>query len=79
MNTSNEKVPDTYYPDIDLLYGLPVILTVTEVSHVWNVSVPTIKRLISRGKISTNCDGEILKEDLIEYIKTHTYANKPVL
>ncbi len=79
LRRKNSQAKDTYYNEIELLPRCPAILTVAEVSHICGVSIPTIQRLIAEKKLLTNCDGEVRKTDLIEYIKTHTLADRPVI
>jgi len=64
---------------VDILPGVPNFLTRKEVSFVLNVSPQTIDRMIDRGDISPNEDGDILKADIIDYILTHALADQPVL
>ncbi len=81
MITSGNADPHntTYYQNIDLLPGCPLILEPKEVAFICNISLQTVQRMIEDGTLSTNCDGEILKADLITYITTHTLADRPLL
>ncbi len=80
MTISDRNLPDDiYYPDIDLLPGCPLILGCKDVAFICGVSPQTIYRMIQDGTLPTNNSGEILKSDLIEYIKTHTLADKKLL
>lgn len=65
--------------EIDLLPNCPALLTQQEAAAVCSVSVQTISRMVSAGTLPVNCDGEILKSDIIAYIKTHTLADIPLL
>ncbi len=80
MTTSDSSpLDDTYYPGIDLLPGCPSILTPKDVAFICGVSPQTIHRMVKSGDFTTNDDGDILKSDLIKYIKTHTLADKKLL
>lgn len=78
MNTLTPFLEEPY-PGIDLLIGSPSILTIKEAAAVCNVSVQTIQRMIEADILPVNCDGEIVKADLVAYIKSHTLADKPLL
>lgn len=78
MNTSTKK-QNKYYKDINLLPNCPVLLTLTEAAAVCNISVQTIERMVKNGDLIPNCDGEILRSDLLNYITTHTLADIPIL
>jgi hypothetical protein len=65
--------------DIDLLPGMPAFLSLKEAAYVLAVSQQTIERMLEQGDIKPNEDGDILKADLIDYMKTHTLADQPVL
>ncbi len=73
------RLDNNYYSGIDLLPNCPAILTQEEVACICSVSLPTIQRMVQAKILPVNCDGDILKQDLIEYIKTHTLADKPVI
>jgi hypothetical protein len=64
---------------IDLLPGVPVFLSRKETAFVLNVSLPTVDRMIYRGDLKPNEEGDLLKADLIDYMLTHTLADQPVL
>ncbi|MDR0878969.1 MAG: helix-turn-helix domain-containing protein [Treponema sp.] len=50
-----------------------------EAAYIMAVSPQTIERMLDQGDIKPNEDGDILKADLIGYMKTHTLADQPVL
>jgi len=64
---------------IDILPNCPPILSPKEAAFVCNVSEPTIQRMISGGLLPVNSDHEVLKKDLINYIKTHSLADIPLM
>lgn len=85
MNISEQNVspldtrPACFY-DIDLLPNCPPILSIKEAAAVCNVSVQTITRMVEAGILATVADsGDILRADLIDYIKHNALADKPVL
>lgn len=74
-----EAFPELTQVKIDLLPNCPPILSPKEAAFVCNVSEPTIQRMISGGILPVNPDSEILKKDLIHYIKTHSLADIPLI
>ncbi|MEL3908036.1 MAG: helix-turn-helix domain-containing protein [Treponemataceae bacterium] len=65
--------------EIDPLPNCPVILTPEETAHICHVSLETIYRMIKKGDLATNCDGDIRRTDLKTYIKTHAFSDIPLL
>jgi hypothetical protein len=65
--------------DIDLLPGIPAILSLSDAAHVLAVSVQTIERIVERGGLIPDINGDIPKAVLIGYIKSHALADIPVL
>ncbi|UTC96112.1 helix-turn-helix domain-containing protein [Treponema denticola] len=74
-----EAFPELMQVKIDVLPNCPPILSPKEAAFVCNVSEPTIQRMISGGLLPVNSDHEILKKDLINYIKTHSLADIPLM
>lgn len=74
-----EAFPELMQVKIDLLPNCPPILSIKEAAFVCNVSEPTIQRMISGGLLPVNSDHEVLKKDLINYIKTHSLADIPLM
>ena len=74
-----EAFPELMQVKIDLLPNCPPILSTKEAAFVCNVSEPTIQRMISGGLLPVNSDHEVLKKDLINYIKTHSLADIPLM
>ena len=74
-----DKTEFDFY-NIDLLPNCPTILSIREAAAVCNVSAQTITRMVDAGILPTVADsGDILRADLIEYIKHNALADKPVL
>ena len=74
-----EAFPELMQVEIDILPNCPPILSAKEAAFVCNVSEPTIQRMISGGLLPVNSDHEVLKKDLISYIKTHSLADIPLM
>lgn len=74
-----EAFPELMQVKIDILPNCPSILSPKEAAFVCNVSEPTIQRMISGGLLPVNSDHEVLKKDLINYIKTHSLADIPLM
>ena len=74
-----EAFPELMQVKIDILPNCPPILSPKEAAFVCNVSEPTIQRMISGGLLPVNSDHEVLKKDLINYIKTHSLADIPFM
>ncbi|MGI0510547.1 helix-turn-helix domain-containing protein [Treponema denticola] len=74
-----EAFPELMQVKIDILPNCPPILSPKEAAFVCNVSEPTIQRMISGGLLPVNSDHEVLKKDLINYIKTHSLADIPLM
>lgn len=78
-----EEILDAYFAlpeiEIDPLPNCPVIMTAAEVADICYVSVQTINRMIAKGDLPLNCDGDIRRSDLRKYIRTHTLADIPLL
>ncbi len=74
-----EAFPELMQVKIDILPNCPPILSPKETAFVCNVSEPTIQRMISGGLLPVNSDHEVLKKDLINYIKTHSLADIPLM
>jgi hypothetical protein len=64
--------------DIDLLPGIPAILSLGDAAHVLAVSVQTIERMVERGGLIPDINGDTPKVVLIGYIKSHALADMPV-
>jgi hypothetical protein len=65
--------------EMDLLPRVPAFLSPKEAAYILAVSFQTIERMLEQGDIKPDKDGDILKADLIGYIKTHTLADLPIL
>lgn len=69
--------------NFDLLPNAPSILSFDEAAMILDISSPTLDRLVSLGSLpAADVPGEgqyILKSDLIKYIQTSFFHNKPVL
>jgi hypothetical protein len=63
----------------DLLPGAPAFLSPTETAFILNVSLQTVSRMIGNGDLKPNREGDILKSDVVEYIRGHALADRPVL
>ena len=74
-----EAFPELMQVKIDILPNCPPILSPKEAAFVCNVSEPTIQRMISGGLLPVNSDHEVLKKDLINYTKTHSLADIPLM
>ena len=74
-----EAFPELMQVKIDILPNCPPILSPKEAAFVCNVSEPTIQRMISGELLPVNSDHEVLKKDLINYIKTHSLADIPLM
>ena len=74
-----EAFPELMQVKIDILPNCPPILSPKEAAFVCNVSEPTIQRMILGGLLPVNSDHEVLKKDLINYIKTHSLADIPLM
>ena len=74
-----EAFPELMQVKIDILPNCPPILSPKEAAFVCNVSEPTIQRMISGGLLPVNSAHEVLKKDLINYIKTHSLADIPLM
>ena len=74
-----EAFPELMQVKIDILPNCPPILSPKEAAFVCNVSEPTIQRMISGGLLPVNSDHEVLKKDLINYIKTPSLADIPLM
>jgi hypothetical protein len=48
-------------------------------AHVLAVSRQTVERMIEKGLLIPDLDGNIIKADLVNYIKSHALAELPVL
>ena len=83
MNTCNQSLGEFFAEarkeEIDLLPNVPPFLSRKELAFVLRVSIQTIDRMISRGDLKPNKDGDILKADLTDYLLSHTLADVPVL
>jgi hypothetical protein len=63
----------------DLLPGVSAFLSPAETAFILNVSLQTVSRMIGKGSLKPNKEGDILKADIIEYISRHALADRPVL
>ncbi|MDR1903392.1 MAG: helix-turn-helix domain-containing protein [Treponema sp.] len=71
--------PNPPDPSIDILPGLPGVLSPDNTAHVLAVSLQTVERMIEKGDLIPDLDGNIRKSDLVAYIKSHTLADIPLL
>ena len=75
----SEIFAGTRKEEIDLLPSVPSFLSRKETAFVLHVSIQTIDRMIAKGDLNPNEDGDILKVDIIDYLYSHTLADVPVL
>ncbi|MDR2186365.1 MAG: hypothetical protein LBO80_11980 [Treponema sp.] len=64
---------------IDILPGVPDRLSAAAAAFVMAVSEQTVIRMIDRGDLLPDMDGTILKDDLVNYVRSHTLSDVPVL
>jgi hypothetical protein len=64
---------------LDLLSGVPALLSPAKTACILNVSLQTINRMIGKGDFKPTIEGDLLKTDIIGYISSHALADKPVL
>jgi hypothetical protein len=84
MNTfgkSLEEIQTDAIPaeEFDYLPGVPNFLSTRETAFILSVSPQTIDRMVEKGDLRPNSEGDILKADLIDYMLHHTLADVPVL
>jgi hypothetical protein len=83
MNTLDQSLEELFAmarkEEIDLLPNIPPFLSLKETAFVLHVSPQTIERMIFKGDLKPNEDGDILKADLADYLLSHTLADVPVL
>jgi thiazole synthase ThiGH ThiG subunit len=83
MNTLDQSIEELFAvarkEEIDLLPNIPPFLSMKEAAFVLHVSLQTVERMIIKGSLKPNEDGDILKADLAEYLLSHTLADVPVL
>jgi hypothetical protein len=80
FDLSTEDILEKFKPPkIDLLPGVPALLSRQETAFVLSVSVQTVNRMIAKGDLTPNDEEDILKTDLVGYISTHTLADRPIL
>ena len=83
MNTLNQSLEELFAEarkeGIDLLPNVPPFPSRKETVFILYVSLQTINRMIDKGGLKPNEDGDILKADLVDYLLSHTLADVPVL
>ena len=83
MNISTQSLEEIFAEarkeEIDLLPSIPPFLSRKETAFVLHVSIQTIDRMIAKGDLNPNDDGDILKADIIDYLYSHTLADVPAL
>jgi hypothetical protein len=65
--------------NIDILPGIPAVLSPENAAHILAVSPQTIGRMIDGGDLITDPNGNIPRVALTDYIETHALADIPVL
>jgi hypothetical protein len=63
---------------IDIFPGTPGCFSAATAAFIMGVSEQTVIRMIHKGDLKLE-NGNIQKKDLVNYIKTHTLADMPVL
>jgi hypothetical protein len=64
---------------IDVLPDVPCCFSITTAAFIMNVSEQTVARMIAGGNLKPDKSGNILKDDLVNYVRSHTLADMPVL
>jgi hypothetical protein len=64
---------------IDIFPGTPNCFSAAVAAFIMGVSEQTVMRMIQRGDLKPDKNGNIQKDDLVNYVKTHTLADMPVL
>jgi len=83
MSTCNQSIEEIFTEarkeGIDPLPSVPSFLSRKEAAFILHVSLQTVDRMIAKGDLNPDKDGDLNKADLVDYLLTHTLADVPVL